>query len=47
MDGAKRVSCLRHDVQLATGPVGDDEVLRTMDLMRKAAAQQDLRGAGG
>ncbi len=32
---------------IATGPVGDDEVLRTMDLMRKAAAQQDLRGAGG
>jgi hypothetical protein len=32
---------------IAEGPVGDAEVLRTMDLMRKAAAQQDLRGAGG
>jgi hypothetical protein len=32
---------------IAEGPVGDAEVLRTVDLMRKAAAQQDLRGAGG
>lgn len=34
---------------LATGPVDDDAVLRTVELMRKAAAQEDERGsaAGG
>lgn len=31
----------------AEGPIGDDAVLRTVDLMRKAAARDDLRGAGG
>ena len=31
----------------AEGPIGDDAVLRTVDLMRKAAARQDLEGAGG
>jgi len=30
----------------AEGPVGDDAVLRTIQLMRKAAAQQDERGSG-
>ncbi len=30
----------------AEGPVGDDAVLRTVELMRKAAAQQDERGSG-
>jgi len=29
---------------LAEGPIGDDAVLRTVELMRKAAAQQDERG---
>ncbi len=32
---------------IAEGPIGDREVLRTIDLMRKAASQQDLEGAGG
>ena len=31
----------------AEGPVDDEAVLRTIDLMRKAAAKDDLRGAGG
>lgn len=30
---------------LAEGPVGDDAVLRTVELMRKAAAQEDQRGS--
>ncbi|MGB1526020.1 MAG: hypothetical protein ACPG9N_00395 [Miltoncostaeaceae bacterium] len=29
----------------AEGPVDDDAVLRTVELMRKAAAQQDERGS--
>lgn len=49
-DDARALSAVVGKVSLlviAEGPIGDTEVLRTMDLMRKAAAQQDLEGAGG
>lgn len=32
---------------VATGPVDDDAVLRTVELMRKAAAQEDEQGSAG
>jgi hypothetical protein len=49
-DDARALSVVIGKVSLfvrAEGPVDDEAVLRTIDLMRKAAAKDDLRGAGG
>lgn len=49
-DDARALSVVIGKVSLfvrAEGPIGDEAVLRTVDLMRKAAARDDLKGAGG